>query len=63
MTEVNPPDRIVASDMAHWKQWRYFDEMTNANALCSGTDYICRKTSPNHDRLYEENRFTIRGDV
>ena len=61
MAEPDPLDRIVVSDTARQKRKRYLDEAAIVDALRSGEGYVCRKTSPNHDGLYEDDKFTMRG--
>ena len=61
MAESDPLDRIVVSDTARQRRERYLDEAAIVDALHSGEGYVCRKTSPNHDGLYEDDKFTMRG--
>jgi hypothetical protein len=62
MSDVDPLDRIVVSDTAREKRGRYLDEAAVVEALRSGEGYVCRKSSPNHEGLYEDNRFVFRGE-
>ncbi len=61
MGDVDPLDRVVVSDTARQKRGRYLDEAAIVDALRSGEGYVCRKASPNHDGLYDERKFTMRG--
>ena len=61
MTADSPLETIRVTRTAREKRDRYLAPAQLRTALREGTGYVCRKTSPNHEGLYDETTFTIRG--
>ncbi|GAA5433526.1 hypothetical protein [Haloarcula japonica] len=55
-------DRITVSHTAMEKADRYLTPEQLKTVLREHTGYVCRRTSPNHDDLYPNNEFTLRGE-
>lgn len=53
---------IEVTKTAAEKRARYLNESQLKDALREATGYVCRKSSPNHDNLYADNEFIIRGE-
>jgi hypothetical protein len=53
---------IVISQTAANKADRYLTTSQLKDVLRDSTGYICRQASPNHDGLYPENEFIMRGE-
>ena len=52
---------IRVSDTAREKRGRYLTPDQLRDAIRAETGHVCRRTSPNHDGLYDPNRFLFRG--
>lgn len=62
MSETNSVlDTIHISGTAKDKSKRYLSEEQLKNVIKYKEGYICKKTSPNHEGLYEDNKFIMRG--
>ena len=57
----DPLANIDVSDTARKKRGRYLTPDQLRTALRTETGYVCRRTSPNHDGLYDLNKFLFRG--
>jgi len=55
-------DRVEISHTAAEKADRYLSPAQLETVLREHTGYVCRRTSPNHDNLYPDNEFTLRGE-
>lgn len=55
-------DRVEITDTAAEKADRYLSEAELERALRQGTGYVCTQTSPNHEDLYPDNEFVMRGE-
>mgnify|MGYP006296354091 CR=1 FL=1 len=55
-------DTIEVTKTAAEKRDRYLNEAQLTDALRAETGYVCRKSSPNHEDLYADNEFIIRGE-
>lgn len=55
-------DRIDVSHTAAEKADRYLTPAQLKTVLRDHTGYVCRRASPNHDDLYPDDEFTMRGD-
>ena len=55
-------DQIEVSGTASAKSTRYLTPAQLKTVLCEQTGYVCTKTSPNHDNLYSERKFILRGE-
>ena len=56
------PDSIKVSETAARKHSRYLTTAQLKAVLRGQTGYICTKSSPNHDDLYSDNKFILRGE-
>ncbi|PSQ45453.1 hypothetical protein BRD17_01410 [Halobacteriales archaeon SW_7_68_16] len=54
-------DDIRISATAREKRERYLSPNQLRTVLRSRTGYVCRKASPTHEGLYDDNRFLLRG--
>ena len=61
MPAESPLDTVRVTTTAREKRDRYLTPEELRTALREGSGYVCRKTSPNHEGLYDERKFTIRG--
>lgn len=61
MSDETPLDEIQVSRTARTKRDRYLTPDQLRTALREGSGYVCRKTSPNHEGLYDGSRFILRG--
>lgn len=55
-------DTIVVSDTAAEKTDRYLTATQLKRVLREETGYVCTQTSPNHDGLYADDEFVMRGE-
>ncbi|ERH02587.1 MAG: hypothetical protein J07HN6_00625 [Halonotius sp. J07HN6] len=55
-------DSITVSGTAAKKASRYLTPAQLKTVLCEQTGYVCTKSSPNHDDLYPDNKFILRGE-
>ncbi|ERG96771.1 hypothetical protein [Haloquadratum walsbyi] len=55
-------DTIIITNTAAEKSKRYLSSSQLKKVLREETGYICRQASPNHDGLYADNKFIMRGD-
>lgn len=62
MSEQSPLDTIAVSQTAREKRGRYLGPKQLRSALRECTGYVCRKTSPNHEGLYDDSKFIMRGE-
>lgn len=60
MTE--PLQDVRVTDTAAEKSGRYLTSDQLRRALRTGEGYVARKSSPNHDDLYDERQFVFRGE-
>lgn len=58
---MSPLDTIRVTNTAREKQNRYLTPPELRTALREQPGYVCRKTSPNRDGLYDQSKFIIRG--
>lgn len=56
-----PLDDIRVSQTAQNKSSRYLTPEQLRTVLRTASGYVCRKTSPNHDGLYDDSKFIMRG--
>lgn len=61
MSNGTPLDDIRVTKTARDKRDRYLTPAQLRTALRAGSGYLCRKTSPNHDGLYDDSKFLLRG--
>ena len=61
MSEGTQLDDIVITQTARQKSNRYLTPAGLRTALREGSGYVCRKTSPAHEGLYDDSKFIIRG--
>lgn len=54
--------RIEISHTAEKKADRYLTASQLKTVLREGTGYVCKRTSPNHEGLYADAEFTMRGE-
>jgi hypothetical protein len=54
-------DTIHVSNTAKNKSERYLSAKQLRDVIYCEEGYICRKTSPNHEGLYDDNKFIMRG--
>ena len=54
-------DNIEVSGTAEKKRSRYLTAAQLKTVLREQTGYVCTKSSPNHDNLYPDNKFILRG--
>lgn len=59
---MNPLDNIAVTDTAREKRGRYLTADQLRATLREGSGYVCRRCSPNHDGLYEDDEFILRGE-
>jgi hypothetical protein len=57
----DPLADIRVSDTAREKRGRYLSPAQLRDALRTETGHVCRRTSPNHDGLYDSSKFLFRG--
>lgn len=55
-------DSIEVSGTARQKTDRYLSVPQLKTVLREATGYVCTKSSPNHDGLYPDNEFILRGE-
>jgi hypothetical protein len=55
-------DSIDVSETAAKKATRYLTAAQLRRVLRTETGYVCTRTSPNHDDLYADDTFIMRGD-
>jgi hypothetical protein len=55
-------DSIEVSGTAAEKRSRYLSVAQLKTVLREQTGYVCTKSSPNHDNLYPDNKFILRGE-
>lgn len=55
-------DTIDVSETAAEKATRYLTAAQLRRVLREETGYVCTRTSPNHDNLYADNKFIMRGE-
>lgn len=58
---TEPLGDIAVSDTAAEKRGRYLTPAQLRTALREGSGRVYRRSSPNHDGLYDQRRFVIRG--
>lgn len=63
MSDETPLDEIQVSRTARTKRDRYLTPDQLRTALREGSGYVCRKASPNHEGLYDDSRFILRGTL
>lgn len=61
MSEGSQLDDIVVTQTAREKRNRYLTPAQLRAALRQGSGYVCRKSSPAHEGLYDDSTFIIRG--
>jgi hypothetical protein len=61
VSEGSPLDDIVVTQTAREKSDRYLTPAQLRTALRQGSGYVCRKTSPAHEGLYDDSKFILRG--
>lgn len=59
--ESDPLQDVVVSETARKKQGRYLRPEQLRRTLRTESGSVYRRSSPNHDGLYDENRFILRG--
>ena len=57
----SPLDEIIVTKTARDKQRRYLTPAQLRTVLREGVGRVHRRTSPNHDGLYPQNKFVFRG--
>lgn len=63
MSKVNAViDSIYISNTAKNKSNRYLSSDQLRSVIRHKEGYICKKASPNHEDLYEDNKFIMRGE-
>lgn len=55
-------ETVEITDTAAEKTDRYLTAAQLERVLREETGYVCTKTSPNHDDLYADNEFVMRGE-
>jgi len=61
VSEGSQLDDIVVTQTAREKRNRYLTPAQLRAALRQGSGYVCRKSSPAHEGLYDDSTFIIRG--
>lgn len=66
MSDETPPDRtpldrIQVTATAREKSSRYLTPAQLRTVLRERTGYVCRKSSPRHEGLYDDSKFIARG--
>jgi len=56
------PDNIKVSETAAKKRSRYLTTAQLKTVLREQTGYVCTKSSPNHNNLYSDTKFILRGE-
>lgn len=59
--DPDPLHDIDISQTAREKRGRYLRPDQLRSAVRDGTGHVYRRTSPNHEGLYDENKFILRG--
>ena len=54
-------DTVQISSTAKEKSNRYLSTKQLEDIIRNGEGYVCRRTSPNHEGLYNDNKFIMRG--
>jgi hypothetical protein len=62
VTQQSPLDTIAVSQTAREKRDRYLGPEQLRSVLREETGYVCRKSSPNHEDLYDDSKFIMRGE-
>jgi hypothetical protein len=61
VSEEQPLGDIRVTATAEKKRGRYLGPEQLRTALRTGSGYVCRKCSPNHEGLYDDSEFVMRG--
>jgi hypothetical protein len=61
VSDETPLDDVRVTRTARDKRDRYLTPAELRAAIREGAGYVCRKTSPNHDGLYDDSEFLLRG--
>jgi hypothetical protein len=61
VNEGTPLDDVVITQTAREKSNRYLTPAQLRTTLREASGYVCRKTSPAHEGLYDDSKFIIRG--
>lgn len=61
MSPETPLDEIRITETARAKRGRYLTCDQLRTVLRARSGYVCRKCSPNHEGLYDESEFLMRG--
>jgi hypothetical protein len=61
VSDEDPLADIQITETAREKRERYLTPAQLRTALEEGSGYVCRKRSPNHEGLYDESKFLMRG--
>jgi hypothetical protein len=61
VSAASPLDTVRVSETARAKRDRYLTPAELRTVLRDRAGYVCRKTSPNHEGLYDETKFIMRG--
>ncbi|ERG89704.1 MAG: hypothetical protein J07HX5_01876 [halophilic archaeon J07HX5] len=61
MSIESPLDTVHVSETARAKRDRYLTPAELRTVLRDRAGYVCRKTSPNHEGLYDKTKFIMRG--
>jgi hypothetical protein len=61
VSNESPLDDIRVTETAREKRDRYLTPDQLRTVLREGAGYVCRKRSPNHEGLYDDSKFLMRG--